>query len=76
MNENERYATKNFYLKQIVCREREREQERKRAKRRIITEMRKGLEEIGEEGRIVNGVQEKRLRVEVWRILTVYNEKE
>lgn len=45
-----------------------------RAKGGIITGVRKGLGEIGV-GTNVNGVQERRLRVEgeIWRIMTVYN---
>lgn len=52
----------------------ERNKKKGRAKGGIITGVRKGLGEIGV-GTNVNGVQERRLRVEgeIWRIMTVYN---
>ncbi|TGZ52780.1 Uncharacterized protein DBV15_11272 [Temnothorax longispinosus] len=53
-----------------------REKSKGRTKRGIITGVRKGIEEIGNnEIESVNGIQERMLREEgeIWRIITVYN---
>jgi len=58
-----------------------REKKKGRAKGGIITGVRRGIEEIDgidsvdNKGKSVNGVQERRLRIEgkIWRIVTVYN---
>lgn len=55
-----------------------REKKKGRAKGGIITGVRRGIEEIDSVdniGKDVNGVQERRLRIEgkIWRIITVYN---
>jgi len=47
-----------------------------RARGGIITSVRKGIEEISvEEIKAIDGIQEKRLRLEggFWRIITIYN---
>jgi len=53
-----------------------RAKKKRRAKERIITEVRKGIEEINvEETKAIDGIQERRLRLEgrLWRIISVYN---
>lgn len=72
VNEDGETITESVQLVQSTRRKR---QEERQSEGKIIIGVRKRLGEIGV-GTNVNGVQERRLRVEgeIWRIMTVYKE--